>query len=58
MFRCFLIRKLIQKENTDDKVFENKIYIKESKKRKEKIERMKYRKFVVICGTYLEESLR
>ena len=46
MFRSFLVRILIQKDNTHDKVLENKFYIKE---RKDNLERIKCHKCVVIC---------
>ena len=49
VFRTFLVRILIQKDNTNDKIFENKFYIKPNKT-KQKTEKKKYCKFVIICG--------
>ena len=51
----FLIRIMILKDNADDKVLENKFYKRETK---EKIERIKCCKFVIICRTYLKKSVR
>ena len=36
MFRIFLVRILIQKDSTDDKVLGNKFYISETKKKKDR----------------------
>ena len=55
MFHSFQVQILIQKDDTNNKVFERKFYIIETK---EKIKRIKYCKFVVICGTNLRESVQ
>ena len=42
-FRCFLVRILVRKDNTDDKVFKKEFYTKETIKKG--IEKMKCCKF-------------
>ena len=53
MFHSFLVRIMIQKDDTDDKVLENKLLYKRNK-RKERTERIKCFKFVAICGNLFE----
>ena len=54
-FCSFLVRILIRKDNTDNKVFKREFYTKES--RKKGIEKIKYCKFLVqFAGAYQRVS--
>ena len=56
-FRRFLVRILIQKDNTDNKIFKREFYTKETRKKgKEKIKCCKF--LVQFAGTYLWECPR
>ena len=52
-FRCFLVRILIRKDNTENKVFKKESYTKETRKKgiKNKVVQI----FVQFAGTFLRE---
>ncbi len=52
-FRSFLVRILIRKDNTDNKVFKREFYTKET--RKKGIEKINLQNLVKFTGTYLRE---
>ena len=57
MSHSFLVQILIQKGNTDDKVLENKLYIRETKEKKRKEKKRKEKVLQIHC--YLRDiSLR